>query len=407
MINFVIGRPGGGKSMFAVTLIVEELRNGRRNIATNVALDIPSMAEKLHERYGETFDMLRRIRILTPDECLDFWNHPQKGIDCTGRVIVAEGKGRKIEAPDFSVRNGDPGTLFVIDEFHTFFNARQWQQTGEDALYYASQHRKLGDDVIPISQAHTNVDKQFRVIAQDYTSVRNLSVERWGIFAMPDRMLVQRYLTCPTGVNDKPMETSIVKIDTKFIGKMYFTAAGVGLIGTLADTGRKKKGVPWWSVILLAILFVAAVGYVPKLVFGAIGKAILHPVNNSITNAPAAAPVAPVPAPEPVAPMPAPRQPKAATIALEPSPEPVEPRRILGTAHAGNRVTIYMEDGEEISGQDKRVGQVTSRGALIDGVWHRIMTAKEAAAEIQPTAKPQKRTNTPPPSSRLSALANP
>jgi len=159
-VVFISGKPGGGKSMRGVMEIIEELRNTNRNICTNLPLKLPEMAEYLHKEYGQTFDMRERIRLLEPEEVLTFWLYPAKGVDLTGKRIQTEGKaGRKIEYPDFTARQGLPGTVYVLDECHLYFSARNWQNNGSDGFYYLSQHRHFNDEVFLLTQFVSNVDK--------------------------------------------------------------------------------------------------------------------------------------------------------------------------------------------------------------------------------------------------------
>lgn len=285
MIHFIDGVPGSGKSMYAVKLLIAELRLTKRHVTTNLALLLPSLADYLVSQYGESFNVGQRVRLLTHAECLDFWNHPSRGVDLDGRVELAEGyywsqkenggKGGKVikyvNRPDFSGRGAflEPGvknplyegTFFLIDEAHEFFNARNWQSTSEDCLFYVTQHRKLSDDVVMISPSLQFIDKQFRGCAQDFTRLRNLSKETFGIFRLPSRILRQTYLTPPTSANDRPMQTALQSIDVAGLGTCYDTSAGVGVLGRSADVGARKKGLHWSFGIAALLLIMGALAF--------------------------------------------------------------------------------------------------------------------------------------------------
>lgn len=263
MINFVTGKPGGGKSLFSVRMIVDELRCTSRNIATNVALKMPDLLDYLNRKYGQTFNAIGRVRILTNSECLAFWRFPALGIDCNERVTVGELDGKKMIRPDFSPRAGHPGTLFLIDEIHEFFASRQWATTGQDALFYCSQHRKLQDDLICISQAMDNVEKQFRSVAQDFTILRNMGLEMIGGFRLPKKFLRRTYLDKPTP-GATPSETAVMSYDIEGLMSCYDTAAGVGILGRDADKKhQRRRGWPTWCVIFPMAGLAAALYFFP------------------------------------------------------------------------------------------------------------------------------------------------
>ena len=50
-IHFVSGKPGGGKTLYGLKLIVEELVLGKREIFTNVPLNLPELNAYVQARY--------------------------------------------------------------------------------------------------------------------------------------------------------------------------------------------------------------------------------------------------------------------------------------------------------------------------------------------------------------------
>lgn len=271
-VHFISGVPRGGKSLYAVRLIVEELVYGSRVVVTNVPLKLGRLNEYLQEKYGDAApDLHKRVRILTDDETREFWRYRGEGLKGPERLTKEEWRDGK--RPDYSWVT-DAGVYYCIDEVHNFYNAREWMETGRDALNYLSQHAKLGDTVICITQCINNVDKQFRSVTQDFTYVRNLSKERMGMFRLPAIFMRSTYLQPKTGAQSAAMTTGTFRLDVSGLASCYDTAAGVGIHGTVADRNEKPKGPSWmWAVGGLVVL-VCLVGWgLPKLVGGIFSSA--------------------------------------------------------------------------------------------------------------------------------------
>jgi len=263
-VHFISGKPGGGKSLYAVRLVVDELVHGSRTVITNLPLELGRLNEFLQERFpGKTVDIFQRIILLEDGDVANgtqrFWTvRPGRPrISCLSAAEWSAG-----QKPDYSqVRDG--GVLYVVDEVHNFFNARAWAETGRDVLFYLSQHRKLGDDVIAVTQHVGNVDKQFRSLAQDYTYLRNLHKERMGIFRLPARFVRRTYLQ-PATERSVPCETGTFSLDVSGLASCYNTAKGVSIHGRMADRGKGARGgVSWvWFLVgvpLVAVLFLKGV----------------------------------------------------------------------------------------------------------------------------------------------------
>ena len=252
-IQFISGEPGGGKSLFSVMCILDELRLTSRNIVTNVSLNVPRVCEYLHERYGESFNASHRIKLLNETECYAFWLFYGQGLELKERRTIPvpeyfNCKKGDIDVVDYSPR-GDTSVLYVIDEVHKFFGARQWAQNGQDAFYYLSEHRKFGDDVLLCSQHAGNVDKQMRSIVQDWTYLRNFNKERFGRFRSFKFLQRSTYASEQKGSGDENlcMERVRFNLDLEGVCSCYDTAAGVGIIGrTGADAGHAQRGLPPW-----------------------------------------------------------------------------------------------------------------------------------------------------------------
>ncbi len=84
MIHFIQGKPGGGKSLFGVKKMVEELVEGERRVLTNLPVDVPRLNEYLQQKYPGKLILLRdRLRLLTEEELKLFWEHRYFGTSPT------------------------------------------------------------------------------------------------------------------------------------------------------------------------------------------------------------------------------------------------------------------------------------------------------------------------------------
>lgn len=133
------GRLGGGKTYTSTLRIIDRLRKGGI-VATNVQLNRQAIQELIQNRYGVIPDLDKQLFMLTEEEICDFYKH----------IPLGSGDG---ENP-----------LIVMDEFHLWFNSRDYGQTHKahrPTLTFITQARKLHVDLLLISQSALNVDKQF------------------------------------------------------------------------------------------------------------------------------------------------------------------------------------------------------------------------------------------------------
>jgi hypothetical protein len=263
MIHFIVGKPGGGKTYYSVRQICHELMHGDRFIVTNVALNLEELAEFCHKECSEPVDISGRVRILNELESQQFWIYEGPGRECRGRHVVSEGNLR-VDYPDFSTRTGK-GVLYVIDEVHVHFGARQWQKTSSDCTHYQTQHRKLGDDVLLVTQHPEQVDKAFRRLAQDYTVIRYLANERILGFNVGRVFRRATYLDVKTkGDNQPAQETGYFRMEVGRYAKLYNTHAGVGIVGRTDIKERHGTGRPLWMLGLLILAVLAGIWFFPK-----------------------------------------------------------------------------------------------------------------------------------------------
>lgn len=264
-IHAISGKPGGGKTMYSVKLILHELLYGNRVIITNVGLLPGEINAYLQREYpSKSINLFERLILIDEEQMGVFFTIRPPG--SRGAVMLTKEQWQQGKMPDYTGVT-DRGVMYVLDEIHIKFNARAWMQTGQDVLYYLSQHRKLGDTVIWITQAINNVDKQFRSVTQDYTFIRNLAKERMSKFHLPSIFINQTYTSPPTD-NSKPMESGSFRMDVKGLAALYDTAKGVGIHGMAgADKNEKKKGLPWWVAIAgLLLIVILGFKFIPGLV---------------------------------------------------------------------------------------------------------------------------------------------
>ncbi|CAK0753056.1 zona occludens toxin [Gammaproteobacteria bacterium] len=366
-LHFISGKPGGGKSYYAVKLLVDELRLSKRDIATNLPLNLGNLAEHLHSKYGQTFDMNTRLRMLTQEEAAEFWLHPCNGVDLTERTKV-QVREKSVSQVDYSKRP-PTGTVFFIDEVHIYFNARGWQNTGEDCIFYISQHRKLGDDIIAITQHVGNVDKQFRTMTQDYTYLRNLNKERMGIFRSFPVVMRSTYAEPYTG-QQKAQETGAFRLDVTGLCTCYETNAGVGVHSRSdGDKTERRRGIPIvWMIAGIVLIGIFAM-FVPHLMGKGVttlfspGKPKVEPKIESKgydgVTAPRPAPVMESrPAPLVAVPQ--------VSTNTPPPPSPIVAATVLGGAW-----NVWLANGSRYTqGADDGMTALSKRGAQIDGILH-------------------------------------
>jgi hypothetical protein len=137
-----------------------------------------------------------------------------------------------------------PGCLYVIDEVHNYFGAREWQATGSDCTWFLSQHRKMGCDVVLVTQHPDQTDKALRRLAQEYMTVRNLSREPIFGFRIANFFRYIRSLNSPTSPNPGAFDSGFIRLKPEVYGKLYDTMAGVGIAGRVSPT-VEKRGIHW------------------------------------------------------------------------------------------------------------------------------------------------------------------
>lgn len=379
-VKFISGKPGGGKTLYSVSLIIEELRRSRRVIVTNVSLDVGKTCEYLQREFGDTFGARWRILKIEPEQVAEFWrwfapDAPPLEKKCKlklpgGKLVERLSYEERIKRTpieegtdsvtalwwwqEMQALRTACGVVYVLDEVHEFFNARKWADTGDEALHYLSQHRKLGDDVICITQSIGNVDKQFRSVAQDFTYLRNHGKESMpllgGIVRGARIFSRETYLEPFTG-SQRSFESRVFRLDVKGIASCYDTAAGVGIQGAGADTSDRRKGLPPW-VPLIAILGIGfGIWYIPDMVAGvAVDTKTAQIALNGM------APPAAVPGPSPVGVVQERKVPVPVPVVPVTNAAPAVPKKaqvwLTGIVARDGKVRAYLSDGRCVGPAD-------------------------------------------------------
>ncbi len=251
----ISGKPGGGKSYYAVTLLLDELTSSDRYIVTNLELDETFIADFLAKKGRSDIDVFSRVtRLDDPkaDEAKkvsDFWRYRGGGVVLPS---IPESDIKAGVRPD--VGSFGPGVHYFLDELHKFLNSRQWASTGPLLLWYISQHRHFGDDVTWITQHVPNVDKQWRSVTQDYSYCRNAGKEKFRGMTKGKNFTVESYLEPFTGTQTLQEKHTLVP-DWDGIGKCYHTSVAHGA----ADKGKFARGWPvWWLYVGIGLVTLLA-----------------------------------------------------------------------------------------------------------------------------------------------------
>lgn len=397
MISFVTGKPGAGKGLLFARLLVEELQATKRPILTNFAVELhPWVNGKnkpqlgllafLKREFGQTFDAEKRIFRVTDDQIQEFflWRAVPNGSPTTfqlerAKCRVVETKEGVVKIMDFDTGLlGSSGSHFVmVDEGWKFWGSRNWQRTGEGLLFYNAQHRKTGDDVLIGCQHTKQIDAAVQRVAQDFMVCRNRSLLRMGLWRQQGNFKCEVYEDAPTGgANQKPMRSFTYRLDVDGIAQVYDTTAGVGLSGRMSgDMGRKRKGLPFWSLWVFAALIPVCAWFgisaLLKRGSGALSSALgLSPVpavGKAVPGMPVSA-VSPVSGPGATNAALGVRSGAVAATADALRLTLREPLEVTGRVIWGENLRVFLSDGRTLRPGDGHLGFVGPQGCVVDGV---------------------------------------
>lgn len=256
----IIGKKGGGKTYYALLAYVRrELVYGDRCVVGTLALKLPDLSEYLARKYPhKNIDVTKRVRILTREEGRRFWLHRGPGVDLADVSDADYDNGRN---PDYSSIAEKGGVLYVIDEIHIDFDARNWAKIGRGLTYYNSQERKLQDDQVFITQHLALVDRRVKDFSQEFVLCRNYRYEKFlTYFSKGSGMVARHYSFIPNEnalIPQLPDEKHDYRINAE-LAACYDTTQGVGFKGTGSPDkqGKKKGWFPWWTMwVLIPVLW--------------------------------------------------------------------------------------------------------------------------------------------------------
>lgn len=163
------GKPGAGKSYFATRVIIAEIMEGKnRPIVSNV----PINKEKLRQYTGKDF-YYYPLETYTDNKAF-FSNRGYYNLE-------VDDLGANVDFAPL-LKEDDEGVLFIIDEAHLYFNARNWKHMPQATLSYITTIRHVGDSLIWMCQKFSDIDSQIRGKTQAFHLLRNLEKEKLGMF---------------------------------------------------------------------------------------------------------------------------------------------------------------------------------------------------------------------------------
>ncbi|MCE5194380.1 MAG: zonular occludens toxin domain-containing protein [Nitrospiraceae bacterium] len=214
MVVHVVGRLGSGKTLWAVTKIIDTLIYTDKVVYTNIRLvDFWDYVLAQYVSKG-LFSFVKFF--LSPMPTLRLFRL-FLAKSYSSRYIYSSTLDTAVELC-FSLGSAQESSrLFIWDEIHLDLNARQWKDTSMRLVQFFSMSRKLGFDIIIVSQLRGAVDRQMRELADISYELKNLRhFAPFGLRLFPNLgLLVKRWA-------NKGMETE---------GKTVFVGAGIVRFG--------------------------------------------------------------------------------------------------------------------------------------------------------------------------------
>lgn len=304
MIKMISGLPRAGKGVYTFLETVEVLKNTSHHIIGNFAFELQpwvrqlsrnkyraemGMLAYLRSTYGETFDAEHRIHILPQEEMKRFylWRVGLDGnlVKLTPRV---ERKGAREVVVGFDENswNNTLPCVYINDEAWATMNARNWMENEAGIQFYCAQHGKApggGDDFWIVCQHSSQIDKQAKVLVQEYHTCVNHKWRQIGPFKQPNRISVVITNEPPELRSGKlqPLPR-LINFDTVGVGGSFNTAKGAGVSGTgAADITRKRKGLPFWLLPLVILLIGAGLIFAARAAGWGAGMLLVGGFNKS------------------------------------------------------------------------------------------------------------------------------
>lgn len=285
MQHLILAKPRNGKSYFVVanqkceTSLVRELLNpDGRYVVTNLPI-VPEEIEEFMARKGHRIDCAQRITVLEHSQVSQFWRYRGGGYVREVPDDASEKTELHLLQNDeiFALTNNPMhkrGVLYILDEFHVYFPARQvMQRHPVNWLFqYGTQHGHFSDTIFVITQSLSYIDKIVREWTQDYIYLENERLRKVRGFRKGNGMVARFYQFPPTLGSEEPDDSEELPLDVDGYAKLYDTSGGAGIAGGgAADKGAKVKGLP-----LKSVWFMAAGAFIVIVALLFVGKAVLH-----------------------------------------------------------------------------------------------------------------------------------
>ena len=155
------------------------------------------------------------------------------------------------------LQEDDDGVLFIIDEAHLYFNARNWKMMPQATLSYITTIRHVGDTLIWMCQKFSDIDAQIRGKTQAFHLLRNLEKEKLGWFKRGTGFKCYQYteehhIQNHAGANSMPSWVESYPFELK-VAECYNTS----LFNKAHDKKYKVKGIPLnYIVYLVCAIFI-------------------------------------------------------------------------------------------------------------------------------------------------------
>jgi len=381
MLEIILGKTGSGKSMLGTSqYVIDEIVGPQGDdvyFVTNLPLNLGELNLYLQEQYpNRSFDITNRIRFLSDEETGEFYLHREAGVDLIPPTKEQlKEKGFKWLAQWQEAVDASPWRIvYLIDEAHLFFDAREWANVGPVMNAVISQHRKLKTDrIVMLTQFLKQLELRLREHAVFFHECNNWGMRRLLWWKLPRVFNVTTTTRPPPYPADHSKQ---IRFNPR-IARCYDTTAGVGLRGGRAPEVIKRGGLPWWTAVLGILLLAVGLFFGPEKALGFILRKVSGDAANPPTSVPVAVPVRGLPAGDsrgPVAPAGGGYGVAAAPLPVLPLPL-IEPRPAIwpiGWAKLGSRVRVLLSDGSVLGEYDLAKGE--EKGIKILGNKRVVMT---------------------------------
>lgn len=272
MITWLLGKPGDGKTLYAVNLIARLLIESERFIVTDIPINLPDLVEfvtkaRLKRDKDDVFEVDKRLRCITKTEAHEFYRYRPGGIVLPHSPDFTAGETKRLSIIEhdkvmeemFTSVEQLGGVTYFIDELHDKYPSREWARVGRGIQYYATKHRHLSDEFFGITQAHDQVDASFRRLVSESFTIRNQIRRNIGPVKLRPIFKYEAFYGLPNPSGNGRFDTGSFDLDANGLAKCYRTRGAFG--GSSKPEEIKNKGfLPWWVLPIGGILLVLCVG---------------------------------------------------------------------------------------------------------------------------------------------------